>query len=149
MSFSTIGNKLAGTIFILLGTLFVFYLFYSQRLILDNYSFFLARYFKIISAGYAGLVLVFLGISYFIGFLIPYYKANAYQKAKNNVINSILGLPFFSFLLITTSISFNSNEIRTFKILGIIFSALMILYCVWSFYSGLNIKKSFEKTRSP
>ncbi|CAB1065851.1 hypothetical protein D1BOALGB6SA_10650 [Olavius sp. associated proteobacterium Delta 1] len=148
MSLSTIGNKLAGTIFILFGTLFIFYLFYSQRLILDSYSFFLARYFKVISAGYGGLVLVFLGISYFIGFLIPYYKANAYEKAKNNIINSIFGLPFFAFLLITTSVSFNSNEIRTYKILGIIFSAIMILYCLWSFYSGLNTKKKFEKKPS-
>jgi hypothetical protein len=148
MSLSTIGNKIAGTIFILFGTLFFFYLFYSQKLILDSYSFFLARYFKVISAGYGGLVLVFLGISYFIGFLIPYYRASAYEKAKNNIINSIFGLPFFIFLLIATSVSFNSNEIRIYKILGIIFSAIMILYCLWSFYSGLNTKKKLEKKPS-
>ena len=145
MSLSTIGNKLAGTILILFGILFIFYLFYSQGLILDSYSFFFARYFKAILAGYSGLVFIFWGISYFIGFLVPYYKANAYEKAKSNIIISSFGLPFFIFSLITTSVSFNSNEIRIYKNLGMIFSALMILFCVWSFFSGLNTRKKFRK----
>lgn len=147
MTLSTTGNKVAGTIFILFGTLFIFYLFYSQRLILDNYSFFFARYFKVISAGYGGSVLVFFGISYIIGFLVPYYKANTYEKAKSNIYSSIFGLPFFLFLLILTSVSFNSNEIRTYKILGIIFSAIMLLLCLWSFFSNLNTKKKFHKKK--
>jgi len=142
---SSISNKVSGIIFILVGTLFFFYLFYSQRLILDNYSFFLARYFKVISASYGGLVLVFFGISYFIGFLVPYYKANIYEKAKSNIYSSIFGLPFFLFLLILTSVSFNSNEIRTYKILGIIFSAIMILLCLWSFFSNLGTKNNRKK----
>ena len=147
MSSTTIGNRVAGAIFFLLGSLFIFYLFYSQRLILDNYSFFFARYFKIISAAYGGIVLVFLGILYFIGFLIPYYKANTCEKAKNNIITSIFGLPFFAFLLITTSVSFNSSKIIKYKILGVIFPATMVMYCLWSFYSSFNTLKEFRKKR--
>jgi hypothetical protein len=145
MSLSTIGNKVAGTIFLIFGILLICYLFYSPKLILDNYSFFLARYFKVILAGYGGLFLVFLGVSYFIGFLIPYYKANTYEKAKSNIFSSIFGLLFFLFLLISTSVSFNNNEIKTYKILGIIFSAIMTLFCLWSFFSNLNTQKKLKK----
>jgi hypothetical protein len=145
MSLSTIGNKVVGTIFLLFGLLLVCYLFYSPKLILDNYSFFLVRYFKVILAGYGGIFLVFLGVSYFIGFLVPYYKANTYEKAKSNIFSSIFGLSFFLFFLISASVSFNSNEIRTYKILGIIFSAIMALFCMWSFFSNLNTQKKLKK----
>ncbi len=145
MTLSAFSNKFIGTIFILFGTLLISYPFYSQRLLLDNYSFFLARYFKVILAGYGGFVLVFYGISYFKGFLVPYYEANTYEKARNNIYSSVFGLPLFLFLLILTSVSFNSNEIRTYKILGIIFSAIMILFCLWSFYFNLSTKKKFHK----
>jgi hypothetical protein len=148
MSLSNIGNKVAGTVFIFFGLLLIFYLFYSPRLILDNYSFFLARYFKVILAGYGGLYLVFLGVSYFIGFLIPYYNANTYEKAKSNIFSSIFGLLFFLFLLISTSVSFNSNDIRTYRILGIIFSAIMTLFCLWSFFSNLNTQKKSKQKHS-
>ena len=145
MSLSTIGNKIAGTIFIFFGTLLIFYLFYSKRLMLDNYSFFLARYLKIILGGYGGLVLVVFGISYFTGFLVPYYKANTYEKAKSNIYSSIFGLPFFLLLLIVTSVSFGRDEIRSFRFLGIIFYSIMTLFCLWSFYSSLNTLKNFHK----
>ena len=142
---SSIGDKISGAIFILLGTLCFFYLFYSQRLILHDYSFFLARYFKVILAFYCGLVFILAGISYFMGFLIPYYKANTYEKAKNSMIMSISALPFWLFLLIVTSVSFNSDEIRTYKILGILFSAIIILFCLRSFIQSLNTFKAFHK----
>ena len=147
MSSTTIGNRVAGAIFFLLGSLFIFFLLYSQRLILDNYSFFFARYFKVITAAYGALVFVFFGILYFMGFLIPYYKANAYEKSKNNIITSISSLPFFAFLLITTSVSFNSSEIIKYKIFGVIFSVIMIMYCLWSLYSSLNTLKKFRKKK--
>jgi hypothetical protein len=148
MSLPTTGNKAAGTIFCLFGLLLICYLFFSPKLIMDNYSFFLSRYFKVILAGYGVVFLVFLGISYFIGYLIPYYKANKYEKAKNNIFSSVFGIPFFLFLLISTSVSFNSNEIRTYKILGIIFSAIMTLFCFRSFLSNLNILKKLKKKHS-
>ena len=148
MSLSTIGNKIAGTIFIFFGTLLIFYLFYSKRLMLDNYSFFLARYFKVVLAGYGGLVFILFGILHLIGFLVPYYKANTYEKAKGNILSSIFALPLFLFLLIVTSVSLNSIEIIAYKFLGIIFSAIMILCCLWSFYSSLNTLKKFHKKSS-
>jgi hypothetical protein len=144
---SSMGNKIAGTIFILLGTLFFYYLFYSQRLVLDNYSFFPARYFKVILVSYCGLVFVLSGVSYVIGFLVPYYKANTYEKAKSNIFSSIFGFPIFLFLLIVTSVSFNSNEIRTYKILGIFFSAIMILFCLRSFIYSLNTFKAIHRKK--
>jgi hypothetical protein len=139
------GNKISGTIFILLGLFFFFYLFYTQRLVLDDYPFFLARYFKVILASYCGLVFIIAGVSYFIGFLVPYYEANTYEKAKSNIFSSIFGLPFFLFLLIVTSVSFNNKEIRTYKILGIFFSGIMILFCLRSLIYGLNTFKVFHK----
>jgi hypothetical protein len=51
-------------------------------------------------------------------------------------------------LLISTSVSFNSNEIRTYKILGIIFSAIMTLFCLRSFLSNLNILNKLKKKHS-
>jgi hypothetical protein len=144
---SSTGNKISGTILILLGTSFVFYLFYSQRLVLDNHSFLLARYFKIILASYCGFIFVFAGVSYFIGFLVPYYKANIYEKAKSNIFSSIFGLPIFLFLLIVTSVSFNNNEIRTYKIVGIFFSVIMILFCLRSFIYSLNTFKGFHRKK--
>ena len=148
MSLSNIGNKIAGAIFILFGTLFIFYLFYSQRLMLDNYSFFLARYLKVILLGYGGLFFILYGILSLIGFLVPYYKANTYEKAKSNLLSSIFGLPLFLFLLVVISVSLNSIEIIAYKILGIIFSAIMSLCCLWSFYSSLNTLKKFHKKSS-
>lgn len=148
MTFSSKSNKIAGTIFLLFGALIIFYCFSSQRLILNNHSFFLARYLKIILGGYGGLVLVVFGISYFTGFLVPYYKANTYEKAKSNIYSSIFGLPFFLVLLIATSVSFGRDEIRSFRILGMIFYSIMILFCLWSFYSSLNTLKNFHKKSS-
>lgn len=148
MNFSSKSNKLAGTIFLLFGAAIIFYCFFSQRLILNNHSFFLARYLKIILGGYGGLVLVVFGISYFTGFLVPYYKANTYEKAKSNIYSSIFGLPFFLLLLIVTSVSFGRDEIRSFRILGIIFYSIMTLFCLWSFYSSLNTLKKFHKKSS-
>ena len=138
-------NKISGIIFILLGLFFFFYLFYSQKLVLNDYSFFLARYFKVILASYCGLIFIIAGVSYFIGFLVPYYEANTYEKAKNNIFSSIAVLPLFLFLFIVTSVSFNSNEIRTYKILGIFFSAIMILFCLRSLIYSLNTFKGFHR----
>ncbi len=135
------GNKIAGTIYLIFGALCVFYLYYSQRLILDNNSFILTRYSKVISVGYAGLGFSFFGILYCTGFLVPYYKANYYEKAKSNIYSSIFVLPFFLFWLIIASVSFNSIEIRTYKTLGIVFFAFMVLFCLWSFFSNLNTLK--------
>jgi hypothetical protein len=142
---SSTGNKISGTIFILLGTFFFFYLFYSPKLVLDDYSFFLARYFKVILASYCGLIFIVAGVSYLIGFLVPYYEANTYEKVKSNIFSSILGLPFFLFLLIVTSVSFNNNEIRTYKVLGIFFSAIMILFFLRSLIYSLNTFKRFHR----
>jgi|WetSurMetagenome_2_1015567.scaffolds.fasta_scaffold219875_2 hypothetical protein len=145
MSLSTVGNKVAGTFFIIFGLLFICYLFYSLKLILDNYSLFKTRYFTVILAGYGGLFSIFLGVSYFTGFLIPYYKANTYEKAKSNIFISIFGLPLFLFSLISAYVNFNSYEVKTYKILMIIFSAIMALFCLRSFLSNLKILKNLKK----
>jgi hypothetical protein len=142
---SSTSNKISGTIFILLGTFFFLYIFYSQRLVLEEYSFFLARYFKVILASYLGLIFIIAGVSYFTGFLVPYYEANTYEKARSNIFSSIFGLPFFLFLLIVTSASFNKTEIRTYKILGIFFSAIMILFCLRSLIYSLKTFKGFHR----
>ena len=140
-------NKIAGSISILLGILCIFYLFYSKRLILDQHSFFIARYFKVILVGYGGFIFIVSGVLYFIGFLTPYYEANLYERANSNIYSSIFGLPFFLLLLIVTSISFKGDEFRTYRILGVCFSSIMILFGFWLIISGLNTLKKIHKKR--
>ena len=140
-------NKIAGSIFILLGIFCIFYLFYSQRLILDQHSFFIARYFKIILVIYGGFIFIVSGVLYFIGFLTPYYEANLYERAKSNIYSSIFGLPIFLLLLIVTSISFRGEEVRTYRILGVCFSSIMILFGFWLIISGLNTLKRIHKKK--
>ena len=141
------GDKFVAIIFLLCGAFCIFYLFYSQRLILDNYSFFLTRYSKVILVPYIAFDLAFFGISYFTGFLVPYYKANKYEKAKSNMYSSIFALPIFLFLLILSIANLNNNEIRTHKIVGIIFAAILSLFCIWSFYYNLNTLKKFHRKK--
>ena len=148
MTLSTSRNKVAGTIFLLCGILCILYLLYPQRLVLDNYSFFLTRYSKVIMVSYVGLGFVLFGISYLFGLLVPNFKANKYEKAKSNIFSSLLGIPFFLFLLILSSVSPWSNEIRKYGILGIVFSSIMIFYCAWSFVSNLNRFKQFHRKKN-
>jgi hypothetical protein len=145
MRTSAMGNKIAGIVFFLCGVLCIFYLFYSQRLILEDFSFMLTRYSKVIVVAYAGVGFILFGVLYYMGVLIPYYKANTYYKAKNNLFMSVFAFPLFIFWLIITSVSFNSSEIRMYKILGIVFSGIMTLFCFLSFYSSLNTLKNFHK----
>jgi len=135
---SSITNKTIGIILILLGIISFIFLFYPEKLILINYPFLLARYFNFIIFTYGGLVLVFYGISFFTGFLIPYYQANSHEKSKLNIYSSIIGFPFFLYLLILASVCLNDREIRTYKTIGIIFSFTMTLFCLWSFFSNLK-----------
>ena len=142
-------NRIAGTIFLLFGVLCILYIVYSRRLILENYSFFIMRYSKLILVSYVALGFVVFGMLYFLGFLTPYYNANKYEKAKSNCFSSIFCAPLFFFLLILCFVGFRGSELRTFRILGTLFSSIMILYCLWSFVSNLNaFKKLHRKNRN-
>jgi hypothetical protein len=140
-------NRIGGAIFLLFGALCILYIVYSQGLILENYSFFIVRYSKLILVSYVALGFVVFGILYFLGFLVPYYKANKYEKAKSNCFSSIFGAPLFFFLLILCFVGFRGIEIKTYRILGILFSSIMILYCLWSFVSNLNAFKKFHRKK--
>lgn len=144
---SSIGGKILGSILFLLGALCFFYLFYSQRLGLDNSSFFLARFFYVVLASYCGLIFIFAGISYFTGFLVPQHKANTYEKSKNNMFMSISVIPFFLFILIVTVVGLNKNEMGTYKIFGIFLCSIMILIYLMLFIKSLNTFKGFHKKR--
>lgn len=144
---SSIGDKILGIILILFGALCFLSLFYSQRFVLNDYSFFFARYFKVILATYCGLIFILTGISFFTGLLVPRHKANSYEKSKTNMFMSITVLPFWLFLLTVTYVSFNSNEIRTYKILGILLSAIIILFCLKTFIKSLKTFKGFHRKK--
>jgi hypothetical protein len=140
-------NKVGGSIFFLLGILCTFYLYYSfktQSLVLDQDSFFLLKYFKIILCGYFGMYCIVFGILYFIGFLSPYYAANPYQKAKGNVWISIFGIPILILFIIRSFAGYRNTDTKIYAILGVLWFSAMILFCIWQFLSGLKTMKKFH-----
>ena len=140
-------NKITGLIFILLGILCIFYLFYSKTLTLDQHLFFIARYFKVILGIYSGFIFIVSGVLYFIGFLTPYYAANPYEKAKTNVWGSVFSFPLFMLMLIAASSSLDISDIKSYIIVSIIFSCILIVWGAWSFISGLNTLREFHKKK--
>ena len=123
-------NKIGGSIFLLLGILSTFYLYYSFKthsLVLDQYSFFLLRHFKIILCVYFGIFCIAFGVLYFIGYLAPYYAANPYEKAKGNVLTSIFGIPIFMLFIIRSLDAYRNIDTKTYGILGALWFSVMIL----------------------
>jgi len=140
-------NKIGGSIFLFIGILSAFYLYYSfrsQSLVLDQYSFFLLRYFNIFLLGYFGLLCNVFGILYFIGFLTPYYAANPYQKAKGNVWISISGIPIFILFIIRSFVGYRDSDTKLYAILGFLWFSVVILFCIWQIFSGLNAMRKFQ-----
>jgi hypothetical protein len=140
-------NKVVGSIFILFGIFCIYYLFNSKNLTLDQYSFFIARYFKVIFLSYGGLLLFVFGVLYFIGFLTPYYAANPYEKAKANVWQSIFSFPLFMLMFLAASSRLDISDIQSYIIVSILLSFVLIVWSVWSFFAGLNVLKSFHKNK--
>ena len=143
-------NKIGGTIFLILGILSTFYLYYSfktQSLVLDQYSFFLLKYFKIILCGYFGMFCIAFGVLYFIGFLTPYYAANPYEKAKGNVFTSIFGIPILMLFIMRSFDAYRNIDTKIYGILGALWFSVMIIFCIWQIYSGLNTVKEFHRKK--
>ena len=140
-------NKITGSIFILFGIFCIFYLFYSKMQILDQYSFFVARYFKILLFGYVGLFSIVSGVLYFIGFLTPYYAANPYEKAKAYFWQSVLSFPIFVLMLIVAVTSLIDLEIRTYRVLASIFSCILVVINAWTFIYGSKTLKKYHKRK--
>jgi hypothetical protein len=143
-------NKIGGSIFLLLGILSSFYFYYSfktQSLLLDQYSFFLLKYFKIILCGYFGMFCIAFGVLYFIGFLTPYYAANPYEKAKGNFWVSIFSAPLFVLLIMRSFAGYSSIETKIYAILGIIWFSTMFIVSIRSVFVSLNILKMIQGKR--
>ena len=134
-------NKIGGSIFLLFGILSAFYLYYSfknQSLILDQYSFFLLKYFNIILCGYFGMFCIAFGALYFVGFLTPYYAANPYEKTKGNVLTSIFCIPILMLFIMRSLDAYGNIDTKLYGILGALWFSMMIIFCIWQIYSGLN-----------
>lgn len=143
-------NKIGGSIFLILGILSTFYLYYSfktQSLVLDQYSFFLLKYFKIILCGYFGMFCIAFGVLYFIGFLTPYFAANPYEKAKGNVFTSIFGIPILMLFIMRSFDAYRNIDTKIYGILGVFWFSVMIIFCIWQIYSGLNTVKEFHRKK--
>ena len=140
-------NKITGLILILFGIFCISHLFYSKTLTLDQHSFFIARYFKVILFSYGGIFGIVFGVLYFIGFLTPYYAANPYEKAKANVWQSIFSFPLFMLMFIAASGNLDMSGIKSYIIVSILLSLILIVWSVWSFFSGLNTLKAFHKKK--
>lgn len=143
-------NKIGGSIFLLLGILSTFYLYYSfktQSLVLDQYSFFLLKYFKIILCGYFGMFCIAFGVLNFIGFLTPYYAANPYEKAKGTVLTSIFGIPIFMLFIIRSFDAYRHFDTKIYGILGVLWFFVLIIVCIWQISSGLNTLKKIHRKK--
>ncbi len=143
-------NKIGGSIFLLLGILSTFYLYYSfktQSLVIDQYSFFLLKYFKIILGGYFGIFCVSFGVFYFIGFLTPYYAANPYEKAKGNFWVSIFSAPLFVLLIMRSFAGYSNMETKIYAILGVIWFSTMFIVSIRSVFVSFNTLKMFQGKR--
>jgi len=140
-------NKVTGSIFILLGIFCICYLFYSKSQTLNQHSFFIVRYFRVIFFIYGGMFGIVFGALYFIGFLTPYFAANSYEKAKANVWQSILSFPLVMLMFIAAFSGLDISDIKSYKILSILLSLVLIVWSAWSFFSGLNTLKAFHKKK--
>ena len=140
-------NKIAGSILILFGIFCISYLFFSKTPTLNQHSFFITRYLKVILMSYGGIFGIISGVLYFIGFLTPYYAANPYEKAKKNVWQSIFSFPLLILMLVATSGSINISDIKPYKIVSILLVFVLIVWSVWSFFANLNAMKAFHKKR--
>ena len=140
-------NKITGLILILIGIFCISYLFYSKTLTLDQHSFFIARYFKVILLSYCGMFGIFFGVLYFIGFLTPYYAANPYEKAKGNVLTSIFGIPIFMLFIMRSFDAYRHFDTKIYGILGVLWFFVLIIVCIWQISSGLNTLKKFHRKK--
>jgi cell division protein FtsW (lipid II flippase) len=98
--------------------------------------------------GYGGLYGTVFGVLYFIGFLTPYHAANQYQKAKTKVWDSIISAPISVLMLIATFYMFKSRGIKSYIIIMIILSFILLLMNLWRLISGLNTLQKFRKYKS-
>jgi hypothetical protein len=103
-------NKITGSIFVLFGLVCILYLFYSPRLILEQYSIFLSRYLKVIIAAYGGIGFIIFGFLYFIGYLVPSYEANPFEKTISNIFFCNFWVPIISALIRCNLIEFKRRR---------------------------------------
>ncbi len=140
-------NKVVGSILIVFGIFSIFYLLYSKTLTLDQHSFFITRYFKVIFFSYCGLFGISFGVLYVIGFLSPNNVANPYERAKTKVWESIFSFPLFMLMLVAVFGSLDISNIQSYLIASIIFSCLLIVWSVWNGITGFNTLKKFYKKK--
>ena len=130
---STRGNKITGFAFLIFGVLIIFLLFYSSR----SEKLFITFLF-------GGVSLIFFGILYLVGYLVPENEANPYEKAKRKVFSSIFNALFFLLLLIE-GFSIRGHEISKTMIIVIGLASTMILFYIWYVFFNLNKIKTFKK----
>jgi hypothetical protein len=143
MGSSTKANKIIAVLGIFFGMLAFAPLFTLEKskLILINHTFFLVRYFKIILLLNGSLFFIVLGVLFYTGFLVPYFYANTYEKAKIHLVSGILSAPTWVSISITLFIVAKSSNFETIFILLIVLWVVLIAYFSYSIHSSLKVLK--------
>ena len=139
-------NKIIGIIAVVFG-LFCFTPFLVSdkgKLIINESTCFLAKYFIVITFVNGGLFFVILGIFILRGLLTPYYcvAATEYDKAKTQLFGVVIGIPFW---ISSTATIFSMSKGIFWKSLWF----LALIYILWLFISSIiDLRKARDRRQS-
>ena len=129
-------NRIIGIASILIGLFCIgFIIFYpdEQKLIATWSENIFIRYFIHIMFVNGGIYFVLIGIMFWMGRMIPYFRADKLEKAKHNFLSSLITLPLF---VTVAMIILTAGNIK-WKIIGI-FALSFFLYNLFSSYKFLK-----------
>jgi hypothetical protein len=133
-------NKLISISLMVVGMVCLGSLFFlnKQKLIGPDSEIFIVRYFLPIMFINCGIYFFFLGVMFWLGLMVPYFKADKIEKAKHNFWGGLVGFPFFT---ITGAILILS-ESNKWKIIGVIFLGFYFYILI----SGYTLLKKHKHT---
>jgi len=133
-------NKPVSLLSIIIGIACLGALFFidKQKLIGPESENFIVRYFLPIVIINGGIFFIFMGVMCWLGFLVPHYKANKIEKARNNFWGGLVAFPIFT---ITGAILILS-ESNKWKIIGVFF----IGFYFYLLISGYTFLKKHKHT---
>jgi hypothetical protein len=131
-------NRLISLSSIVVGVVCLCTLFFidKQKLIGPDSEILIVRYFLPLGIINGGIFFILMGVMCWLGFLVPHYKANKVEKARNNFWGSLVAFPIFTIIGGILILS-DSNK---WKIIGVFFIGFYF-YLLISAYTFLKKHK--------
>lgn len=133
-------NKITGTVTAVIGV-FCFsalFIFDRNKLIFPEHSYFFIKYYKVILLLIGGMFFVTDGILLYLGILVPYFTANRYEKAKNNIFAGVLSLPIWLITTIALLMISNDTIFQGYRLFLIALWMILMILFGWLMLSSLN-----------